>query len=150
MLPIFCILKKYYNLFNKDISNIVNSELIEKEIEKTFNEKMLKIKANDPFRNGKITSLNNQRKEDLEALECIKKKKNVCARKNLLKNIETRLDEVNKNTKIKNITDFDEHNCNSIKSLAIKKNANVKITTHFMKGKMLMFSKFHFQVLFTM
>ena len=87
MLPIFCILKKYYNLFNKDISNIVNSELIEKEIEKTFNEKMLKIKANDPFRNGKITSLNNQRKEDLEALECIKKKKNVCARKNLLKTL---------------------------------------------------------------
>lgn len=34
----FCKLKKNCNLFDKDISNFVNSKLIEKEIEKSFNE----------------------------------------------------------------------------------------------------------------
>ena len=34
---------------------------------------------------------------------------------------EKRLDEANKNSKIKSINDFDETNCNNIKSLAIKK-----------------------------
>ena len=37
--------------------------------------KMLKIKDNDLFRNLKITSLNNQRQQYLEALEYIKKRK---------------------------------------------------------------------------
>ena len=34
---------------------------------------------------------------------------------------EKRLDEANKNSKIKIINDFDEANCNNIKSIAIKK-----------------------------
>ena len=36
---------------------------------------------------------------------------------------------------------FEHNNCNSIKSLAIKKNNNVKVTSRFIKGKMLMFAK---------
>ena len=37
--------------------------------------------------------------------------------------------------------DFENNNCNSIKSLAVKKNTNVKVTSRFIKGKMLMFAK---------
>ena len=37
--------------------------------------------------------------------------------------------------------DLDEENTNGIKSLAVKKKSNVKLTTRFIKGKMLMFAK---------
>ena len=36
---------------------------------------------------------------------------------------------------------FDENYTNSIKSTVTEHNSTVKLTTHFMKGKMLMFSK---------
>ena len=52
-----------------------------------------------------------------------------------------RLDVANKNDKIKSIIDFSDQDAASIKALAIKKNEKIKITTRFMKGKMLMFSK---------
>ena len=37
--------------------------------------------------------------------------------------------------------DFNKNNSNSIKSLAMKKNTTVKVTSRFMNGKMLMFAK---------
>ena len=43
--------------------------------------------------------------------------------------------------KIKSIIDFSDQDAASIKALAIKKNEKIKITTRFMKGKMLMLSK---------
>ena len=47
----------------------------------------------------------------------------------------------NKNQKIKNIIDFSEQDTASIKALGVKESDKVKITTRFMEGKMLMFSK---------
>ena len=45
-----------------------------------------------------------------------------------------------KNKKFKTMIQFDCNECNSIKSIAIKKNMEVDVT-RFIKGKMLMFSK---------
>ena len=42
---------------------------------------------------------------------------------------------------MKSIIDFSEQDTASIKALSVKTNDKVKITTRFMKGKMLMFSK---------
>ena len=53
----------------------------------------------------------------------------------------SRLEEAYKSNKIKSITDFDEEHTNSIKSLAVGKKSNVKLTTRFMKGKKLMFAE---------
>ena len=53
----------------------------------------------------------------------------------------TRHNEAQKNNKIKSMIDFDENRTNSIKSIAIEKKSTVKLTTCFMKVKMLMFSK---------
>ena len=39
---------KHYRLFDKEVSKFVNSNLIKKEIEKIYNEEMLKIEQNDP------------------------------------------------------------------------------------------------------
>ena len=43
--------------------------------------------------------------------------------------------------KIKTMIDFDKNQCNSIKSIAIKGNTTIEVTSRFIKGKMLMSSK---------
>ena len=53
----------------------------------------------------------------------------------------TRHEEAHKNNEMKSLIDFDEANTNSIKLLAVEKKSNIKLTTRFMKGKMLMFAK---------
>ena len=45
------------------------------------------------------------------------------------------------NQKIKNFIEFDEQYSASIKSLSIQKNTKIDLTTRFLNGKMLMFSK---------
>ena len=46
-----------------------------------------------------------------------------------------------KNKKIKIMIDFDKNECNSIKSIIVKSNTNIDVTSRFIKGKMLMFPK---------
>ena len=45
------------------------------------------------------------------------------------------------NNKIKILIDFDEEYISSVKSLAIKKQTKANLTTRFLNGEMLMFSK---------
>ena len=52
-----------------------------------------------------------------------------------------RMDAANKNLKVKTVIDFIDQDTASIKALGVKTNDKVKITTRFIKGKMLMFSK---------
>ena len=63
---------KIHHLFDNEISKLVNSDLIEKEIEETYNEKILQIKDNDPLK----------KKNQQEALQQIQEKdKNFIKRK---------------------------------------------------------------------
>ena len=52
-------LKMYYNLFEKKISNFGNSELLEKEIEQKFEQKIANAKDDDSFKMSRITAINN-------------------------------------------------------------------------------------------
>ena len=45
------------------------------------------------------------------------------------------------NQKVKSLIDFDEEYSSSIRSIAIKKSSKVNLTSGFLNGKMLMFSK---------
>ena len=45
------------------------------------------------------------------------------------------------NERVKNRIDFDEEYSCSIRSIAIEKSSKINLTTRFLKGKMLMFSK---------
>ena len=47
----------------------------------------------------------------------------------------------NVSEKVKTVIDFSHQDTASIKALGVKKNETVKITTRFIKGKTLMFSK---------
>ena len=65
-------LKKYYNFCDNDFLNLFLSELLEREIDKKFNDERMKIQKNDPSQDIKLTALNNKRKEDLEAIKAFK------------------------------------------------------------------------------
>ena len=46
-----------------------------------------------------------------------------------------------KKTNVKNLIEFYQEHSNSIKAVMVKQNANIKPTTRFISGKMLMFAK---------
>ena len=52
-----------------------------------------------------------------------------------------RKNEAHTNQKVKSLIDFDEEYSSSIRSIAIKKSSKVNLTSRFLNGKMLMFSK---------
>ena len=63
-------------------------------------------------------------------------------RKVCFKHYELCIGATNRNLKIKNIINFDENNCNSIKSFAVKKEErNVNAAGRLMNEKMLMFAR---------
>ena len=59
-----------------------------------------------------------------------------------------RQEEAYRNKKFKSLIDFDEEYLSSVKSLAVKKETKVNLTTRFLNGKCLYFLKVLFKVLF--
>ena len=77
----------------------------------------------------------------LEAAKKIDGSKKKNKKKTKLVDYSERKREALANQKIKSLIDFDEQYSASIKSLSIQKNAKINLTTQFLNGKMLMFSK---------
>ena len=71
----------------------------------------------------------------------VSKQKRKNQKKKKIKNENPQIDDVLKNKKIKTMIDFDKNECNSIKSIIVKGDTNIDVTSHFIKGKMLMFAK---------
>ena len=123
-------------MYNKDIEQFVTSRVLKEDIDERFNNERQKIKETDKFFAAKVRSIENRRNAENEALESFKRREKKQHKKSGLTNFVDRLDVANKNEKVKSIIDFSDQDTASIKT-----NVKVKITTHFMKGKMLMFSK---------
>ena len=62
-------------------------------------------------------------------------------RKRTLYHYLDRQEEAYRNNKTKSLIDFDDEYVSSVKSLAMKKEAEVNLATSFLNGKMLIFSK---------
>ena len=75
------VLKKYYDLYDLKISSFVTSNLSEQEIEHNFQQQFFQVKHDNPFRNARITALESQNREDLDALGALKKKERRCKKK---------------------------------------------------------------------
>ena len=54
-------------MFDNGISKFLNSDLTEKEIEKTYNEKLLQIKDDDLFKNSKMEFLKTEKKKEAKS-----------------------------------------------------------------------------------
>ena len=115
--------------------------MIRAEVEENCHDSLMKLSKDDKFYQVKLTALKAERQQDLESVEAFEKKNKKIKRKRTIVDYMSRQEEAYKNNKIKSIINFDEENTNSIKSLAAEKKLSIKLTTKFMKGKMLMFGK---------
>ena len=65
-------IKKYYNLFDSQVTNFVKSDVLEQNINKEYEQKMVMIKENDPFKDVRIAEIENEKKKNTDALNCLK------------------------------------------------------------------------------
>ena len=98
------------------------------------------VRDDDPFKNARLREIENDKNDSLGGLKLLnaKAKKSI---KRKIHEIDMRIDNALKNKKIKTMYDFDRSQCNSIKSIVVKSSNNVKVSSRFIKGKMLMFAK---------
>ena len=101
----------------------------------------MKLSKDDKYYEIKLSTLNTEKSESLEAAENFDKKNKRNKKKRTLYHYLERQEEAYRNNKIKSLIDFDEEYVSSVKSLAIKKETKVNLTTRFLNGKMLMISK---------
>ena len=128
---------KRYNLFDNKTSGFVNTEILEKNINQEFHQKIALIKDDDPFKNARIAELENE-KETIDSLNCLKTKEKKSKNRRIK---DLQFDDMLKNKKIKMMIDFDKNECNSIKSIIVKGDTNIDVSSRFIKRKMLMFAK---------
>ena len=134
-------LQKYYSLIDPKISNFVSGELVENYVNNKFTQQFHKLDKNDAFYDVKLSSLKQEQKEGLEAAKKLTEKKKKMKRKTTLIDYFDRIDEAHQKTNVKSLIEFDDSHTNSIKAVIAKQNSNIKLTTRFLSGKMLMFAK---------
>ena len=101
----------------------------------------LAVNPQDPTYEIRKYSLKNKKDEDLDAVNSMSGHKEKIGRKRTY-NIEDKIENVLKSRTTNMLIDFDVEISASIKSFAIKKRHDqVRITTRFLSGKLLMFAK---------
>ena len=135
-------IKKYHSsVFNDEVSQFVNPQILKEEILAKYNDKMGKLLTDDPFYSAKARVIQNSKAADKEALKSFERRTIKQKRKMTFKNYQDRIADTNISEKVKTIIDFSHQDTASIKALGIKKNDCVTVTTRFIKGKMLLFCK---------
>ena len=134
-------IKRYHSLYDEKVKQFVSSEILEEKIKQDFDQELSEIKDDDQFKNIKINEIENRKEENLDALECLKKKEKRGKKRKVKDDYADRKNSFLQDKKIKTMIDFKENNSASIKSLVIKRSTNIKVSSRFIKGKMLMFAK---------
>ena len=133
---------RHWNFFDSRVSQFVTTDLIKQDVEKKYNGTLMKLDKEDKFYNIKLSTMNADRLTNLEAAETFKKTKQKRNKKKLkLIDYSERKNEALKNKKFKRLIDFDEDYSSSIKPLAVEQSTKFNLTTRYLNGKMLMFSK---------
>ena len=133
--------RTYYNVFNPKVSQFLSGDLTKNSVESKSNDKLHKLDINDPFYQIKFNALNHERLAGLEAAKNFDEKKKKQKRRLRFVDYSEKINDANKNTSVKSLIDFDNEYSPSIKAVAIKQNTNIKVSTRFLSGKMLMLTK---------
>ena len=134
-------IRRYHNLFDEKIKSFASSMILEENINQEYDKAMSLIKDDDPYKQIRITELKNKKEEEFDALECLKKKEKKSKKRRVKDDFDDRKTSLFADRKIKTMIDFEESSSCSIKALIVKASTNVKVTSRFIKGKMLMFAK---------
>ena len=134
-------INRYYNIFDSKTSEFVTADLLKTDIEEKYNNQLLKLHKEDKFYEIKLQTINTERLSNLESAEKFEQKKKQNKKRLNLIDFQDRKNQALTNQKVKSLIDFDEEYSSSIRSIAIEKSSAVNLTTRFLNGKMLMFSK---------
>ena len=134
-------LGKYCSLFDPKVRQFVTSNLLKHDIEAKFNDKLSKLDKQDAFYEIKLQTIKNERLQQIELAERFEQQQKKIKKRTKLIDFVDGKNEALIDQKVKSLIDLDEEYSASIRSVAIKKNNQVKLTTRFLSGKMLMFSK---------
>ena len=132
-------INRYHNILNAKVSEFVTTDLLKAEIEEKYNDKLSKLDKEDRFYEIKLQTLKTERLSSLEAAGEVDQQKKKKKRK--LVDYVDRKNEALTNQNVKSLIDFDEEYSCSIGSIAIEKSSKINLTTRFLNGKMLLFSK---------
>ena len=67
-------IKRYHNLFDDKIKSFVSSKILAEKIKEEFDQAVALIKHDDPFKNARIKELENKKEEEMDSLDCLRKK----------------------------------------------------------------------------
>ena len=132
---------QYHNIFDQKVSQFLTSDFLKKQTEENYNNKLMKLDKEDRFYKIKLQTIKTERLSSLEAAEKVDQNKKKNKRKISLIDYSKRKNEALTNQKVKCLIDFDDQYSASIKSIAIQKESKIHLTTRFLNGKMLTFSK---------
>ena len=125
----------YHNLFDEKVSQFVTTDLIKKQVEEKYNDKLMKLDKEDKFYQIKLQTIRQKRLSSLEAAEKVDQSKKKGKRKANLIDYSKRKNEALINQKVKSLIDFDDQYSASIKSISIQKETKIHLTTRFLNGK---------------
>ena len=134
-------LRKYYSCFDSTMTSFVKEDVLHQDIEQKYLDRLNKLKVSDRYYDIKKNEIENLKKSDLEALKFLHEKNKRRKKRMFAKEYDNFIELAREDKKIKTIIDFDKEQTCSVKSLAVKSNSTVNVTTRFMKGEMLMFAK---------
>ena len=101
-------IKICYNLFDNNVSKFANSDILEKQINQEFEQKLSTVKFDNPFRGVKIKSLESVKNKEMDALNCLKEKDRKRKKRKLTKDFEMQVSDMIKNKKIETMIDFEK------------------------------------------
>ena len=113
--------------------------MLREKINSKFDSKLFALNKNDPTYEARLKYLERQRDENLDAVSSFEK--NQKAKKRKFQTVEEKIAECADPRKTKMVTDFNDYEAASVKSIAVKKKSVIRATTRFMLGKLLMFAK---------
>ena len=139
-------IKEYANIFtDPKLSEFFSVDILRKQIEDEFNQKMKKYNPRDIFYGELKENLERKRDEDLETIAAYENKKKRSRQKYFnskkINSLEDQISESFDMRKNKMLLEFNDSQSASNKQIAVKTNTSIKCTTRFISGKLLMFAK---------
>ena len=136
-------ISKYTNILSdENYREFFSPDLFREKINSKFDSKLFALNKNDPTYEARLKYLERQRDGNLDAVSSFEK--NQKAKKRKFQTVEEKIAECSDPRKTKMVTDFNDYEAASIKSIAVKKKSVIRATTRFMSGKLLTFTKLSF------
>ena len=142
-------IKKYTDIFtNYKLKEFFTGDALKEQIEKEIDEKINEYEVNDEFYDTNEAEMNQLREEELEAIDSVLNKRKRtrldlrhCHVGKEIDTIENEIEASQDLRKNKMLVELNTPEGSAVKHIAVKPQTNVRCTTRFLAGKMLMFAK---------